>query len=68
MESARFKLNKIDLAKVAKGALIALGGALIVYVTETIPEIDFGEYTPIAVAVASVAVNAARRWLSDYSK
>lgn len=60
----RFKLNKEDLLKVAKGAGIAVAGALLVYVAEVIPEIDFGVYTPFVVALAGVLVNAGRKLLA----
>lgn len=46
--------------KIAKGALIAISGALIVYIPEVVTEIDWGTYTPFAVAVASILVNTLR--------
>jgi hypothetical protein len=49
--------------KVLKGLLIALLGAVLTYVAELIPNVDFGTYTPLAVAFASSLVNVGRVWL-----
>lgn len=61
--SKRFELNDEDLKKIAKGAGIAVGGALLVYIAEVLPSVNFGEYTPLIVAVASIAVNACLKWI-----
>lgn len=66
--SPRFSMNREDLKKVGKGALIALLGALITYGTETIANIDFGEWTPLAVAVFSVLANIGRKYVADNSQ
>ena len=65
--SKRFSLNKADMQKVATGALVAIGGALLTYLTQTVAQIDFGDYTPVAVALSSVLVNVARKFIADYS-
>ena len=62
--SERLKLNKEDGSKMFKGLLIALGGAAVAYVAELIPSVDFGAYTPIAVALGGVLVNTARKFLA----
>jgi len=64
VESKRFKLNVEDLTKVGKGCLIAGSGAILTYLAATIPNVEFGEYTPIAVAIFSILANMARKWLS----
>lgn len=64
MESPKYSLNKEDLAKIGKGAGIALAGALVVYIAEVVPNVDFGAYTPVVVAIAGILVNAARKWLA----
>ena len=62
--SKRFTLGTIDWKKILKGAMIALGGALITYLADTIPTIDFSpEIKPLIVAIASVFINAIRKWL-----
>lgn len=63
-QSARFTLNKQDGQKIIKGALIALGGALLTYLLEIIPQIDFGVYTPTVVAVASIVINAGLKFIA----
>lgn len=44
-QSKRYALNKTDLKKLGKGALFAMGGALITFSLEILPSIDFGENT-----------------------
>lgn len=51
------------LRKIAKGAAIASGGALLTYLLGELPNIDFGQYTPVAVAVFSTLINAALKAL-----
>ena len=63
--SERFALNKTDYKKVLKGLAIAVSGAALTYLQELIINIDFAEWTPIVVAVNSVLVNLAKKWLSD---
>ena len=67
MGSSRLKLNKQDGSKILKGLLVAVGGAVLTYLMDTIPLVDFGAYTAVAVAINSVLVNAARKWITDYS-
>jgi hypothetical protein len=55
--SIKYSLNKKDMKKVGKGAGIALGGALLTYIAQVVPNIDFGEFTPLIVAFASILVN-----------
>jgi hypothetical protein len=63
--SAKYKLNKEDGKKILKGAGIALGGALVAYLAELLPQLDFGEAaTPIVVAVASIAINFALKYFA----
>lgn len=64
MESKKFALNKHELLKIGKGLLIAMGGAALTYLTDMIPNIDFGQATPIVVAAWSVVVNIARKYLT----
>jgi hypothetical protein len=66
--SQKFSLNTTDLKKIGKGAIIAISGALLVYLTEVVPNVDFGAYTPVAVALSGILVNAAYKFIADYSK
>lgn len=52
-----YTLGLGDLKSIAKGLLIALIGAGLTYLSSIIPHIQFGVYTPIAVAVWSVLAN-----------
>lgn len=65
MPSKRFQLNRADLVKIGTGALIAAGGAALTYIAEALPGVDFGEWTPMVVAISSVLINAARKWLTE---
>ena len=63
--SAPFKIRKEDLISIAKGALIAAAGAGATYAIAGLGKLDFGLYTPIAVAVLSVAANILRKYLTN---
>jgi len=63
--SKRFNLNKEDLGKIATGALMAVIGALLTYITETIGQVDLGDYTPIVVAIWSIVANIARKCIAE---
>lgn len=63
--SKRFSLNKEDGKKILVGALMAILGALLTYITETIGQVDFQDYTPIVVAVWSIIANIARKYLLE---
>lgn len=65
MGSKLFQLNAEDYKKIGKGALIAVGGALLTYLSETIANIDFGQYTPVVMAVWTIIFNAARKALTN---
>ena len=60
-----FSLNKVDGKKILVGAGIAVGGALLTFLAELIPSIDFGVYTPMAVAGFSILINAGRKFLLE---
>ena len=56
--SEKFKLNKEDGLKILKGAGIALAGALLTYLAEILPKVDFGNYTLIVAPIISILINA----------
>jgi hypothetical protein len=58
-------LSKDDWLKIGKGALIAGAGAGAIYLVQTVGALDFGIYTPAAVALASILVNALRKWMAN---
>ena len=55
--------DKTTLVKIAKGAGIAAVGAILTYLAETIPSVDFGDATPIVVAIAAILVNMLREYM-----
>ncbi len=61
--STKYSLNKEDLIKIARGAAIATGGALVTYGLTVINDINFGEYTPIVVALSSIVLNAVMKFI-----
>ena len=61
--SKAYSLNKTDLLKIAKGANIALGGAILTYLASILGEIDFGSYTALVVAVGSILINAGLKFI-----
>jgi len=63
--SKKFSLNKKDGLKIAKGAGIALGGALLAYLAEIIPDVDFGQWTPMVVAMSSILINAGLKYFNS---
>ncbi len=64
MQSEKYNLNKEDLKKIAKGAGIACAGALLTYIGQNLTNMNFGEYTPVIVALASILVNAGLKFVS----
>lgn len=55
-------LTNMDYKKILKGLLIAMLAAVLTYAEEIVPGLDFGTYTPIAVAINSALVNALRQY------
>ena len=60
-----FLLNKEQWISIGKGLLIAVGGAVITYLTQISTQIDFGQFTPLMVAGFSVAINYLRKSLEN---
>lgn len=58
MSQTKYSLDKTTWLKIGRGALIAGGGAVLTYISEQIPNINFGDYTTVATAVASIVVNS----------
>jgi len=61
----KFTFTKENLIKIAKGAGIAMGGALLTYLASFVSSTDFGAYTPMIVAFAGILINAGREFLKD---
>ena len=66
MGSQKFKLDQTDLTKIGKGALVAIGGALVAYLATVIAHLDQSTVQgALIAAVGGVLINAARKWLND---
>jgi len=63
--SERFKFIPEDIKSIVTGAAIAAGGAFATYLLEGLMQMNFGEYTPLIVAVLSVIINAVRKWIGE---
>lgn len=63
--SPRGELMKQDMIKIGKGALVAGGGAFAYYVLQGLTQVDYGEFTPIVVAVLAVLINAVRKYITE---
>ena len=62
--SPKYKLVKEDLAKIGRGLLIVIGATILTYTADTIPNIDFGAYSPMVMGIFSVLINFARKYLA----
>jgi hypothetical protein len=65
-KSPSLHIDTVGLKKVGKGALIAGGAAVLTYLAEAIPGLNFGEYTPVIVGVAGIVINFLRKFLMSY--
>lgn len=65
--SPRFTLIREDIKRILIGSLVAAVGAALTYLTDMIPKIDLGMYTPVVVAVWSVIANVVRKVLTETS-
>jgi hypothetical protein len=70
VKSQTFSFIPEDLKSLGIGALIAAGGALLTYLAENLGNVNFGEYTPVAVAVLGILINVVRKFIltSKYAK
>ena len=59
-----FSFDKVTLTKIGKGLIIAVAGAVLTYVVSYLTNTNFGNFTPLAVAAASVLVNAGKEFVS----
>ncbi len=68
MEQQAFSFDKTTLVKIAKGAGIAAGGALLTYLAENLTQLNFGAYTAIVVALASILINIGKEYIAGIQK
>lgn len=60
-----FSFKGINWGKVGIGALVAIVGALLTYITAWLGHFDFGAYTPVVMSVWTVIANIGRKFVSD---
>lgn len=61
--SKKFSLNSVDWKSIGMGALKVMLGALLTYLAEIVPGIDFGAYTPTVMFVFTTLLNIVWKWL-----
>lgn len=62
----KYSFKGVDWKKIGKGALIAVIGALLTYVTDLIPTFDLPtDFQPLVVAGWSIVVNVAHKWMKE---
>jgi len=64
VESKKYSLNKKDGVKIAKGLGYAIGGAVLAFLIDLIPSVDFGAYTPVVAPALSGLLLTSVKWLN----
>ena len=54
-----------DVKKILIGAGVAGVGATLTYLLEALPQVNFGNYTPLVVASLSILANIVRKYFSN---
>ena len=67
-----YQLNKVGLLKTMRMALMVAAGSVVAFIITSLPGLDLVTGTDIDTMIMSLVVTplleAARRWLTDYSK
>jgi hypothetical protein len=63
--SPRWKLNKKDGKSLLKGFIIMIVGTSLAWGLSQLPNIDFGQYTYIAVPVLGLLFNTGLKWVTN---
>jgi len=64
VKSQKFAFIPEDIKSLLIGALITSGGALLTYLSENLGKVNFGDWTPAVVVVASLVINMVRKFIS----
>lgn len=63
-QSPKYTLRTTDFKAIGRGALMAVAGALLTYLTQWIADTDFGTLQPFVVAGFGILTNVVRKWMS----
>ena len=63
--SPKWELIGKDFQSLAIGLGIALAGSALTYLSEYLSKANFGEWTPVVVALWSVVANTIRKFITD---
>lgn len=64
MISPQHRIIGEDIQKILIGASVAGVGAFLTYALEMLPNVDYGSYTPVVVALLSVIANIVRKYFT----
>ncbi len=61
-----FSFKNLDWTKVGRGALFAIAGALLTYLTQLIPSLNIpAVYLPVVTAVLSIGANVLHKFVQE---
>jgi len=63
--SKRFTLDTNDIPELAKNATFVGLAAALTWLGSNLAEIDFGQWGPLVIPVAAVAIDGVVKWLKD---
>ena len=66
--SRRYSLNRKDASSILRGTGYAAGGAALAYLLTILADIDFGQWGPILIPMASIMLNAAIKFLREQQR
>lgn len=67
-DSPKYTLNKKDLIKIGKGALIAVGASLVAYGLEVLPLIEVPQNLYIVIPIVGILLNSARKFFAGQTE
>lgn len=62
MNQKKNQFDKESLVKILKGAGIAGGAVILLYVLEGLAQLDFGQSTALVVGILSILINAVKEY------
>lgn len=65
MGSKKFTLDKADLFKLCKGAILVGSAAALTYVANNLGDLDLGTMSGLIVPIVAVGLDSVIKWLKD---